>query len=87
MESKSAQRKSKYNKAGRLFQRSRYERQQTDCEKISSKLADWMEAYRWRLMMIDSDTLRYYIDRELFMRISGEWIKFFIFNLKESLDE
>jgi len=37
--------------------------------------------------MIDSDTLRYYIDRELFMRISGEWIKFFIFNLKESLDE
>jgi hypothetical protein len=37
--------------------------------------------------MIDSDTLRYYIDRELFMRISEKGIKFFIFNLKESLDE
>ena len=37
--------------------------------------------------MIDSEGLRYYIDRELFIGIAGHGIKFIIFNLKESLDE
>ena len=39
------------------------------------------------LMMIDSDTLRYYIHRALFLGQAANDIKFFIFNLKESRDE
>jgi hypothetical protein len=38
-------------------------------------------------MMIDSDRLRYYIHRELFMSTLESDAKFSIFNLKESLDE
>ena len=38
-------------------------------------------------MMIDSDRLRYYIHRELFMSTRASGTKFIIFNLKESLDE
>jgi len=39
------------------------------------------------LMMIDSNTLKYYIHRELFLEQAGRDIKYFIFNLKESLNE
>ena len=38
-------------------------------------------------MMIDSNRLRYYIQRELFMGRVVSDTKFSIFNLKESLDE
>jgi hypothetical protein len=38
-------------------------------------------------MMIDSERLRYYIHRELFMGTLESDTKFSIFNLKESLDE
>ena len=38
-------------------------------------------------MMIDSNRLRYYIHRELFLSMTGSDLKYRIFNLKESVDE
>jgi len=43
--------------------------------------------YTCTLMMIDSNRLRYYIHRELFLSAAGSDLKYCIFNLKESLDE